>query len=474
MYFTYLRRELRRRHRQALVVALGLAIGIGLVVTVSSAAAGVKKAQTQVLHSLYGVGTDMTVSKPASFGFGNSRFGGFHAHFGTRPRSGTHVARSTLHPSPGDATLSDASVKTVASVHGVAAASGGLQLTDTDFSGTIPSFGGGGRGSGSGFGRASFSVSSFTVDGIALGSRAIGPLNSSEVTQGRYFTSGENAARVAIVSAPYAKEHRLNLGSTVAVAGEKLSVIGLTSVTSANVFIPLGTAQHLSGLKGDVTTVYVSASSATSVGSVASAVRRAVPGSDVTTSATLAKEVSGSISTASNLASNLGRWLSIAVLVVAFLIAGLLMAAAVSRRVREIGTLKAIGWRSRRIVAQVMGEGAVLGLAGGAAGLVLGIAGAEIVSAVSPALSATIGSAFATGGGFFGGNGGGGGFAARRRGTGAFDSARTVLVHLTAPLQGDTIGLAIALALAGGLIAGSFGAWRAARLRPAAALRRIE
>jgi ABC-type antimicrobial peptide transport system permease subunit len=49
-----------------------------------------------------------------------------------------------------------------------------------------------------------------------------------------------------------------------------------------------------------------------------------------------------------------------------------------------------------------------------------------------------------------------------------------VAVHLTAPVQGGTLLLAIGLAIAGGLIAGSFGAWRAARLRPAAALRRVE
>jgi putative ABC transport system permease protein len=55
MFFvTYVRRELRRRMRQAIFIALGLAMGIGLVVTVSSASAGVKKAEADVLSSLYG------------------------------------------------------------------------------------------------------------------------------------------------------------------------------------------------------------------------------------------------------------------------------------------------------------------------------------------------------------------------------------------------------------------------------------
>ena len=44
----------------------------------------------------------------------------------------------------------------------------------------------------------------------------------------------------------------------------------------------------------------------------------------------------------------------------------------------------------------------------------------------------------------------------------------------TAPLSTNLLVLAIALALAGGLLAGVLGGWRAARLRPAEALRRVE
>jgi len=66
MFFTYLRRELRRRRRAALVVASGLALGIALVIVVSSVSSGMEKAQGKVLQSLYGLGTDMTVTKAAA------------------------------------------------------------------------------------------------------------------------------------------------------------------------------------------------------------------------------------------------------------------------------------------------------------------------------------------------------------------------------------------------------------------------
>src|SRR5215469_18296720 len=63
-FFTYLARELRRRMRQAIFIALGLVVGVGLVITVTAASRGVQNAQAGVLKGLYGVGTDITVTKP--------------------------------------------------------------------------------------------------------------------------------------------------------------------------------------------------------------------------------------------------------------------------------------------------------------------------------------------------------------------------------------------------------------------------
>ena len=90
-----------------------------------------------------------------------------------------------------------------------------------------------------------------------------------------------------------------------------------------------------------------------------------------------------------------------------------------SRRVREFGTLKALGWRSRRIVGQVLGESVTTGIIGGLGGIVLGFAGAALVSRLAPPLTATAGLTTGTGtpGGaraFAGGGppGGGGGFGA--------------------------------------------------------------
>jgi putative ABC transport system permease protein len=194
----------------------------------------------------------------------------------------------------------------------------------------------------------------------------------------------------------------------------------------------------------------------------------------VSTQADLAASVSGSLSTASTLISNLGLWLSVAVLAAAFLIAILFTIQGVTRRTREFGTLKAIGWSNRRVVGQVAGESLVQGLIGGAAGLVLGLAGIWVINLIAPTLagSATTG-AVPDGAVMAGGPGGaptaGGPFGDRL----ADAASSTTEVVLNAPVTLSVVAIAIGLAVLGGLLAGAIGGWRASRLRPAEALRSV-
>ena len=51
----------------------------------------------------------------------------------------------------------------------------------------------------------------------------------------------------------------------------------------------------------------------------------------------------------------------------------LLTLSSIGKRVREIGTLKALGWTQRRVVRQVVGETLAQGVAGGVIGVVLGV-----------------------------------------------------------------------------------------------------
>ncbi|MFE3166896.1 ABC transporter permease [Streptomyces sp. NPDC059224] len=490
MFFTYLRRELRRRRKAALVVASGLALGIALVIVVNSVSNGMGKAQDKVLQSLYGLGTDMTVTKAASASTSASQRPRFNFDAQNNGSSDTQSSDRVI--VQGFTTLPSTTVTEVGDQKGVATAVGGLNLNVVKISGqfTRGQFqqnqgsggngggfpGGGGSGPPQGEvrgGGANFDVNSYTVYGTDVTQTGIGPLTSSKITSGRTFKATETDAKVLVADSAYAKEKKYKVGSTVTINKVKYTIVGIATADSgdaaANLYMPLKQAQTLAGEKNKVTTIYVKATDSKQISTVKSTIQKNVTGTTVTTSADLADTVSGSLSTASSLATNVGKWLSVAVLVAAFLVAGLLTSSAVSRRVREFGTLKALGWKSRRVTGQVIGEAMVNGLVGGALGIALGLAGAYVVTEISPTLDASLGGG---GGGNAGGRGGfgGGGFG----GGPGRPTAKTLEVALTAPVSVTTIAVAVGLAVAGGLIAGAFGGWRASRLRPADALRRVE
>ncbi|MFJ2932142.1 ABC transporter permease [Streptomyces sp. NPDC087219] len=498
MFFTYLRRELRRRRKAALVVASGLALGIALVIVVNSVSSGMNQAQGKVLQSLYGLGTDLTVTKaqerPAD-GAQPQR-----PRFEFQGKDEGEEQSSDRLMVQGFQTLADSTVATVAGQPGVDRAVGGLSLVNLKINGEFArgriqrgqtqqggpgaetggnTGGGGGNGGGSGpgdtvtGGGAAFDVDSFTLYGTDVTAPYLGPLTTSTVSQGRTFKATETDAEVAVVDSAYAQEKDLAVGDELAVKNVTFEIIGIATAdrgqSAAQVYLPLKQAQTLSASTAKITTIYVKATDSTRIDAVKTAIQKNVTGTTVTTSADLARTVSGSLDTAADLASNVGKWLSYAVLFAAVLVAGLLTSSAVTRRVREFGTLKALGWKSGRVTRQVVGEALVNGFIGGALGIAIGLAGAYAVTAVSPTLTAELGST----GGMFGGGGGRGGMAFGG-GPAATAAGKTVDIALTAPVSVTTVGLAVLLALGGGLVAGAFGAWRASRLRPADALRRVE
>lgn len=490
MFFTYLRRELRRRRKAALVVASGLALGIALVIVVSSVSTGMSRAQDKVLESLYGLGTDMTVTKAAAApGSGSGR-----PKFEFDAKGDDDATQSSDRVMvQGFQTLASSTVSEIGGQNGVARAVGGLSLNvmkvDGQFKrGEFKQDEGAGQGGRSGpggqggtgqppgevrGGGASFDVNSCTVYGTDVTEQGIGPLTSSKITDGRTFKTSETDAKVAVADSAYAKEKKLGVGGTVTVHGTKFTIVGVSTADSgdaaADLYIPLKQAQTLSDSKDKVTTVYVKAADSQQIDQVKATIQKNISGTTVTTSADLADTVSGSLSTASDLAAGVGKWLSVVVLAAAFLVAGLLTSSAVSRRVREFGTLKALGWKSGRVTRQVVGEALVNGLLGGVLGIGIGLAGAYAVTAISPTLTAQLGGSGGAGGGM-----GGGRFMGGQGGPGRAAASKTLDIALTAPVSLSVILTAVALAVAGGLIAGGFGGWRASRLRPADALRRVE
>ncbi|WP_281534638.1 ABC transporter permease [Cryobacterium breve] len=290
------------------------------------------------------------------------------------------------------------------SVPNVSAAAATLLLSNSTFSGALPTRTQGGTrpsagqtpptGGPDGAGGSSFSVDSFTVLGLNPADAAVGPLSAVTLTAGRSLASTDAGAHVAVLDASYATTASLAVGGTVAIAGTDFSIVGLVSAatadsaTAANVYIPLDVAQTLAALPGQVSNIYVQAASSTNITQVQADIRTALPAATVKTQADLASSVSGSLASASSLVSNLGLWLSLIVLAAAFLIAILFTISGVTRRTREFGTLKAIGWSNGRIVRQVGGESLVQGLIGGVVGIVVGLAGILVINIIAPTLTA--------------------------------------------------------------------------------------
>ena len=478
---TYIGRGLRRRARLTALVAIGLAVGIGLVVTVTAVSAGVEDAQGTVLASLYGVGTDITVTQPPEPG---------EADLDAFDQIAQSIQSGTFEPGEplsadgligyGDESamggtglgrLPQSSVDDIARVAGVADVAGALIATDVRLSMTLAT-----RSCGDGsydMGGVCSSPTVFQVGGVDLSAeRRLGPLAAGTVSEGRDLAARDATADVAIVDVGYAAQQDLNVGSTVTVAGTPFEVVGLVTQppgsTPAQVYIPLERAQELAGMPGELNTIYVAADRASDVAAVRDGIAGVLPSASVDTSESLAGQVSGSLVTTARLTDDIGRWLAGLVLVVVVALAGLVTSSAVAARSSELGLLRALGWQTRRVVGQVTGEAFVQGVCGAVLGLALGFGGAAVVTALSPSVSAVVGLP--------------GGTADEVPGAAEGDPFQELLtssrsvedIELTAPVTSGVLMTAVVLALAGAMVAGAMGGWRAARLHPANALRRVE
>jgi ABC-type antimicrobial peptide transport system permease subunit len=488
-YLTYMFSELRRRRGRTILTALGLAVGVALVVVVNALSSGLNDAQAQVLKPLTGVGTDLSVTRPINISRSNGSNGGppqisakereqlqeenGSAQFGFQDlKPGTKFSRDSF-VATSQLSFPASTVSQIASMSGVQAVTGGLTLNALHIEGKVPKqtadqdqggFGAPLGGQGQQGGPRSINADSLTVSGVDQSHPELGVITSGQVESGRYFSG--DASREAVLNVSYAKRKNIAVGDTITLGSKKFTVVGLASTPlggqASDVYIKLSQLQSLSDRKGRVNTVYVRATSADQVDAVASAIRSTIDGASTTTASDLADRVSGSLVDAKNLTAKLGTALEAVGLLAAILIASLLTLASVSKRIRELGTLKALGWSQRLVVRQVTGEALLQGLLGAGLGVALGLLGALAIEAVGPTLKATVAAAASGGGGF-------GAF-----GQGAVTSSGSTLVELSAPVSLSLVALAVALAVLGGLVAGAVGGLRAARLRPADALRHID
>lgn len=341
----YIASQLRQRPRRAAGVVAGVALGAMLFVALSAVSSGFRRAARAPLAA---VAADMVVSRPAGAGESSAaaqRGRGVRMPFGL-------------------AAMTEADTEVVARTEGVAAAAGALQLWD--------------------FGpRETTTVVGVDPAAIDRASDALGPGRAlaGPLAAGRPFRRDERGA--AVLDLHYARFYGLDTGSEVQVGDRRFGVVGIVEVTgssqaaAANVYLPLAEARLLAGLPpGTVNQVYLRVAGADEVDAVVARLTDRLGPVSVVTEDSLV-QVMGAVARVSS------RFAVVAGVVA--LAGGLLLGWAaleglVAERRREIGVLKAVGWRRADVARAFLAEAVVLSVLGAVAGLVLGLGAAALLA----------------------------------------------------------------------------------------------
>jgi ABC-type antimicrobial peptide transport system permease subunit len=302
----------------------------------------------------------------------------------------------------------------------------------------------------------------YTAAGVDASRPELGLITPAQIVTGRFIRRGVSTE--VVLGEGYARRKGYAVGTKLVLDGKNYAIVGLARPplggTSADVYLPLTELQQLSGRSARVNTLLVRADNAADVPALTKSIQRAFPGASVTSAKDLANSITGSLVSAGTLANRLGLALGGLAVFAAILIAVLLTLSSVAKRVRELGTLAALGWSRGLIIRQVLAESFAQGALGGIIGAVLGTAAAFALTSAGISLHAAaetqagpLSSSFGLGK--------------------VLSDQASEAIKLTAPLHPIVLVIAVGLAIGGGLVAGGAGALRAARLRPADALREL-
>jgi putative ABC transport system permease protein len=252
-------------------------------------------------------------------------------------------------------------------------------------------------------------------------------IRALRIIDGRALETGDT--RSVMLGRILALNLKKKVGEPVSIAGEPFQVVGIYESDSlfenGGLVVPLGELQRMMGRKGMVTGFVIVARPDTDVKALGKSIESKIPG---------VAAIPAHAYVQTNVQIRLARAMAGATIGVALVLGsiGLLntMAMAVYERTGEIGLLRALGWRRRRIILLLMGEASALGLLGVVVGSGLALLGMRLVL-LSP-----------TSRGF---------------------------IDPELPPAAFAIGLGMGVCLA--VLGGLYPAWRASRLEPTEALR---
>lgn len=215
----------------------------------------------------------------------------------------------------------------------------------------------------------------------SLGAVVFGADQRGFLTDRLVFSSGRmyRSANQIVVGDQLAQQLRLRVGGELTVAHRGLQVAGIYHIGVAyqdsGAFIPLATAQAVSGRQGEATTIPIKLAVGTRPAQAQRTLTRRFPGISVIADPEEAARAGAN-----------GQLISKAALVIAvlaLLIGGIgvmnTMLMAVIERRAEFALLSAVGWSAPQIAGRVLIEGVVTTILGAIVGLLIGILGAHLL-----------------------------------------------------------------------------------------------
>ncbi len=300
-------------------------------------------------------------------------------------------------------------------------------------------------------------LTEYTIEGIPLTSNLIDnyPVLTTNITAGRNLQAGESG--VVLLSENNSAYFDAGVGDTISILGQDFTVVGIHGTTSVSdrltLYMNLSDAQSVTNNTGYITSLRIFAQSSDVVTQVASSINSLHSELTVTTGQERLTQLQAVQSTYNTALENAQASIDatqttafeeiIVVIAATSLIVLFVMLYTVRERTKEIGTLKAIGFSNMTVMGQFMLEGILLSLIAGVVGIAIGtVAAPTISSLLLPSIN------------IFGG----------ARGATA---ATTTVVSINFELVLLAFGASVLLGAIGSL----YPAWRAAKIRPAEAMK---
>jgi ABC-type antimicrobial peptide transport system permease subunit len=305
----------------------------------------------------------------------------------------------------------------------------------------------------------------YIIEGIPLTSDLIDnyPILPTNITEGQNLKAGDSG--VVLLSENNSAYFGVGVGGTVTILGKDFTVVGIHGTAGIAdrqiLYMNLSDAQAISNNTGMITSLQVFADSISNVSTLSDSITALHSELNVVTPQERLSAIEAAQTRSQELLQNAQSTLNqtqstaITEIVVAVaatsLIVLFVMLYTVRERTKEIGTLKAIGFSNWTVMSQFMVEGILLSLVAGVVGIGIGVIAAPFLVSLlqlTP-LASSIGFRSFSGAGI----------------TSASTSATAVTI--TPELMLIAFGAAVALGAVGSL----YPAWRAARTRPAEAMR---